>query len=96
MEDSFEFSPLINLGGWLTVAGTVILLIARGYLVPRFTVDKWVEILEKQNEFYREALDIANSRNELLVQSVHELSGLTKTTNQVVTAVSKVAHRGDR
>lgn len=88
-----EFSPLVNLGSWVGLAGTIILLIARGYLVPGKTVDKWISILDNQNKELKETITFVRQRNELLVQTVYDLGRLTNTTNTALSAITGAVRR---
>jgi hypothetical protein len=81
-------TPTVGATGLLAL---VVVLIFRGSLVPRSTVDQMRNDKDEQIKVWREAYEKSSKAGELKDHQINSLLEATKTTNHVVTAMSEAA-----
>lgn len=81
-------TPTVGATGLLAL---VVVLIFRGSLVPRSTVEQMRNDKNEQIEVWRKACETSQRAGELKDQQINALLESTKTTTHVVTAMSEAA-----
>lgn len=88
MEWSTFLTPTIGATGLLAF---VVILILRGSLIPRSTVDQMRADKDQQIKTWKDAYEISQRAVDLKDRQIDTLLEATRTTTHVVTAVSEAA-----
>lgn len=88
-----NLSPFLGIGGWLAVAVLVLVSMIRGWLIPRFIYNQFIqsykdqlEDKDKQIAAWKDAYKASDARGDVLASSQTELLELTKNTNTLIKA----------
>jgi len=74
---------LLQNGGWGVVL-VFVLLIAFGKLVPRRTMQDLLDVQKQRAEYFREAFEKSDARNDEIARQVTAMYPLIETTNRLL------------
>ena len=94
MADAALALPLLDIGGWITVVGLIVVAMARGWLVPASQQDKMIAAYDKliadkdrQIDMWRKAAELSDRRGDLLAENQRELLEVGRTNNELIRAI---------
>ncbi len=71
------------------LVGIFVLLIAFGLLIPRWTVSKMTKLLETRGDYFKEAYEKSDARQDVNAAQTEKLLTGMETTNKLLNALNE-------